>query len=219
MNFKELKENARNSLKGHYKDAIIMFIVLGLISSVAACVGMGLDAVFKTGGTTTTYEFMGQTVSTTSVGVFASIFSVISTALFMFGTISFFLKISRNEETTWKEIFSKVNMTGDYIVISFLVALFTTLWSILFIIPGIIAAFAYSQVYLVKLDDPEIGYMDAIKKSKELMKGHKMEFFLLSLSFIGWAILGIFTLGILYFWLVPYISVTEANFYNKLIEK
>ena len=64
-----------------------------------------------------------------------------------------------------------------------------------------------------------MGNFDTIKKSKELMKGHKWEFFLLNLSFIGWIILGVFTLGILYLWLIPYMSVTMCNFYNELVAK
>ena len=110
-------------------------------------------------------------------------------------------------------------MFVSYLVISLLVGIFVTLWSLLLIIPGIIAALGYSQVYLVKLDNPEMGDFDAIKKSKELMKGHKWEFFLLGLSFIGWMILGIFTLGILYLWLIPYMSVTMCNFYNELVSQ
>lgn len=60
--------------------------------------------------------------------------------------------------------------------------------------------------------------MDVLRKSKELMKGHRFEYFVLGLSFLGWEILGLLTLGILYLWLIPYIQVTTANFYNKLLE-
>ena len=58
--------------------------------------------------------------------------------------------------------------------------------------------------------------MDVLKKSKEMMSGHKWDFFVLGLSFIGWAILGIFTFGLLYFWLYPYMQVSFANFYNSI---
>lgn len=84
------------------------------------------------------------------------------------------------------------------------------------IIPGIIASISYSLAQYIMLDEPNLSPMDCIRKSKEMMKGHKGECFCLALSFIGWIILGIFTLGILYFWLVPYMSVTMCNFYNKL---
>jgi uncharacterized membrane protein len=72
--------------------------------------------------------------------------------------------------------------------------------------------------YYCYLDNPENDIMDAIKESKRIMKGHKMEFFILQLSFLGWSILGMFTFGILYLWLIPYMSVTISNFYNNIKE-
>ena len=218
MGFSELKENARKSLKGNYKDAIIMLIFLFLISFVAGFIGSLLDNTFGFTNEQTieigTFHYVSK-----SAGLFTSIFTLIETGLLGFGIYSYFLKRSRDKKVTWKEIFSQTNLFVYFIIISLLVGLFTTLWSLLLIIPGIIAALSYSQVFFVKLDNPDIGYMDAIKKSKELMKGHKWDYFLFNLSFIGWVILGIFTLGILYFWLIPYMSVAQCNFYNKLIEK
>lgn len=99
-----------------------------------------------------------------------------------------------------------------------LTSVFTFLWSLLFIIPGIIASLSYSMVYFIALDNLELSALDVIRKSKEMMRGHKGEYFVLGLSFIGWGILGIFTLGILYLWLIPYMQVTMANFYNELKE-
>lgn len=218
MGFSELKENARESMKGYYKDAIIMVIVLALISAAAGFIGGALDTALNL-KTTSEVVFMGVKTTTTTGGVFTGLATIICTSLFTFGTLSFFLKRSRNEEVTWKELFNKTNLALYFFVVSLIISVFTFLWSLLLIIPGIIAAISYSMTFFIKLDDPEIGYMDAIRKSKELMKGHKWDYFLLCLSFIGWAILGVFTFGILYFWLVPYYNVTLCNFYNKLIEK
>ena len=195
-----------------------MLIFLFLISFVAGFIGSLLDNTFGFTNEQTieigTFHYVSK-----SAGLFTSIFTLIETGLLGFGIYSYFLKRSRDKKVTWKEIFSQTNLFVYFIIISLLVGLFTTLWSLLLIIPGIIAALSYSQVFFVKLDNPDIGYMDAIKKSKELMKGHKWDYFLFNLSFIGWVILGIFTLGILYFWLIPYMSVAQCNFYNKLIEK
>ena len=141
---------------------------------------------------------------------------ILISGLLYFGYYSFFLKVSRNEEVTWQELFARTDLFLPYIAISFLVGFFTFLWTLLLMIPGIIAVLNYSMVYYVALDNPELGAMDVIRKSKELMNGHKMELFILQLSFIGWGIVGIFTLGILYFWLVPYMQVTMANFYNEI---
>ena len=95
-------------------------------------------------------------------------------------------------------------------------ALFTFLWTMLFIIPGIIKGIAYSQAMFILAENPEIGGREALKKSSEMMQGHKMDYFILSLSFIGWNILAVLTLGILYIWLAPYISATQANFYQSI---
>ena len=200
MNRIELKNRAKESLKGKYGEAIKLLLITFAISFATGFVigFLNLD------------EDIAELIS--------SIVSLAVAGLLGFGTVSFFLKISRNETVTYKELFSKINMCFSYLAISLLVGLFTALWSLLLIIPGIIAAINYSLVYFVKLDNPELGALEVLRKSKEMMNGHKWDFFVLILSFLGWAILGIFTLGILYLWLVPYMQVTYANFYNSLKE-
>ena len=200
MNRIELKNRAKESLKGKYGEAIKLLLITFAISFATGFVigFLNLD------------EDIAELIS--------SIVSLAVAGLLGFGTVSFFLKISRNETVTYKELFSKINMCFSYLAISLLVGLFTALWSLLLIIPGIIAAINYSLVYFVKLDNPELGALEVLRKSKEMINGHKWDFFVLILSFLGWAILGIFTLGILYLWLVPYIQVTYANFYNSLKE-
>ncbi len=211
----ELKSSAKESIKGHVFEFFKLCLVYALISFVIGFVGGLLDGLL---GTTYVQEqvIMRQTVKNTS-GLFLAIGELASASLFTFGVISFFLKLSRNEEVTYKELFSKTNLWLSFITISICCAVFVFLWSLLLIIPGIIAGIAYKMVYYIKLDNPEIGTLEAIKKSKEIMSGHKWEYFVLQLSFLGWMILGAFTLGILYIWLVPYMAVTECNFYNNLI--
>lgn len=95
-------------------------------------------------------------------------------------------------------------------------SLFTFLWTLLLVVPGIIKAISYSQTLFIAIDNPEISANDAIDKSKEMMNGYKWKYFLLALSFIGWIILGIFTLGIGFLWIIPYISIANAKFYEDL---
>jgi len=218
MNRKELKEKAKESLKGKYKETIKAFLAIILISMLIGIVASILDSVFKTTWILDTTQVMGEIVET-KVGLFEEIGSIITSSLLTFGLLSYFIKISRNEEVTYKEVFTKTNLWLDFIVLTLIICVFITLWSILLIIPGIIAALSYSLVFYIKLDNPELGYIDVIKKSKELMNGHKLEYIILNLSFLGWIILGAFTLGILYIWLIPYMAVTECNFYNKLANK
>lgn len=97
--------------------------------------------------------------------------------------------------------------------------IYTILWTLLLIIPGIIKSCAYSQTYYVLRDNPELKYNAAIERSMAMMQGHKMQYFLLCLSFIGWYLLTILTLGILTFWVLPYISCTMAHYYEYVKEE
>ncbi|GIQ83000.1 protein of unknown function DUF975 [Kipferlia bialata] len=94
-----------------------------------------------------------------------------------------------------------------------LTGIFVLLWALLLIIPGIIAAFSYALAPWIILEDPTCGCNEALNRSKVLMKGNKWRLFCLSLSFIGWAILSILTLGIGTFWLMPYIVMASYTFY------
>lgn len=97
-----------------------------------------------------------------------------------------------------------------------LMGVYVVLWTLLLIIPGIIKAIAYSLVPYILKDYPELSVNQAIKLSVKMMKGHKMRYFLLTLSFIGWGLLGILTLGIGYIWLTPYMYTTTAAFYQDV---
>lgn len=148
--------------------------------------------------------------------IIINLISATINAFFGFGYLNFFLKISRDEEVEVEELWSKPKMFISYIVASVTVAFFTVLWSLLLIIPGVIASIRYSMIYLVMLDNPEITIMGALNESKRIMEGHKLQYFKLLLSFLGWIVLGIFTLGILYVWLIPYMNVVQCNFYNQI---
>lgn len=93
------------------------------------------------------------------------------------------------------------------------------LWTLLFIFPGIIKSISYSQTYYVLKDNPELKFNEAIERSMEMMEGHKMQYFLLMLSFIGWIILIILTCGILSLWVTPYMNATFANYYEYVKEE
>ena len=94
--------------------------------------------------------------------------------------------------------------------------LYTFLWLLLLIVPGIIKSYSYALVYYILMDEPELKYNKAIEKSMKMMNGHKMRLFLLHLSFIGWGILSFLTLGLGFFLLTPYIYTANAAFYEDL---
>ena len=101
----------------------------------------------------------------------------------------------------------------------FMKNLFILLWTLLLIVPGIMKSMAYAMTEYILLDNPEISAEDAIHKSRVMMDGHKMKLFLMYLSFIGWAILCLFTLGLGFLLLVPYIETSVATFYQDLLEE
>ena len=109
-----------------------------------------------------------------------------------------------------KEVTRRPKLAG------FLMGIFEILWSMLFVIPGIIKSIAYSMTFYIIAENPDISATDAIKKSQEIMQGHKMEYFILQLSFIPWLILTSFTFGLAGIYVLPYMAATRANFYKSI---
>ena len=114
-------------------------------------------------------------------------------------------------------MFSGFKRFGVSLATYLLMSIFTILWLLLLIIPGIIACLRYSQTYYILSEDENIGPLEAISKSKEMMVGNKWKLFCLYCRFIGWFILCIVTLGFAGLYVGPYISQSCANFYNDLI--
>ena len=110
--------------------------------------------------------------------------------------------------------------TGDRLsrslVTGLLVSVFTALWSLLFVIPGIVKSYSYSMAFFISLDRPELSSTQCIDESRRMMNGNKMRLFLLDLSFIGWYIVGAFCFGIGTLWVDAYHSMARANFYDEL---
>ena len=94
---------------------------------------------------------------------------------------------------------------------------FVILGSLIFYIPGIIFGFSFSMAFYIINDHPELTAMEALKESHRLMKGHKMQYFLLNLSFIGWMIVGSALFGVGTLWVTAYMSTASAVFYEELV--
>lgn len=116
----------------------------------------------------------------------------------------------------FNDLFKHYSIFGKAFLTNLLVGIFTTLWTMLFIIPGIIASFSYSMTFYILADHPEMDVMDAIQLSKEMMRGHKWQLFCLQLSFIGWNILAAFSLGIGFLFLAPYKEQSSYAFYRNI---
>ena len=201
----ELKEKSKKSLEGKYWETIKMFIVYCLVFFAVPFVIGFIGGILD----------LNPGISI----LIADVAIILVSAVLTMGMNSYFLKLSRDQEVNFTEIFSKKNYLIPYLCITVLTFIFVYLWSLLFIIPGIVAAISYSMVYFIALDNPELKANQVLKKSKELMQGHKWEYVVFVFSFLGWIILATFTFGLLYFWLLPYMSVAYANFYNNLLSE
>ena len=132
------------------------------------------------------------------------------------GMTLFALSIARRQEGKLEQLFQGFNNFGTSVAAYLLMFLYIILWMLLLIVPGIIAAFSYSMTYFIISDDPKIKATEAIKKSKQMMNGYKAKLFFLHLRFIGWFLLSILTLGIGFLWLIPYVNVSIAKFYEDI---
>lgn len=130
------------------------------------------------------------------------------------------LALTRRENTELGDMFSGFRSGfADNMVAGLLVSVFTALWSLLFIIPGIVKALSYSMTYYILSDNPGTPAMEAIERSQEMMRGHKWQLFCLQLSFIGWYLLIGITCGLAAIYVAPYMASTTAAFYQKLKEE
>lgn len=187
------KESAKIQLKGRWGGAIVACLVLSIAIFAMSFVSL--------------LPFVGWIITAILGGVWP------------LGMAIYTLRFANGESVGTGDIFGGFNNLIASFCVYFLTGLFTFLWSLLLIIPGIIKAISYSMSYYVLADNPELSAMEAINKSKEITQGHKWDIFVTYLSFIGWTLLASLTLGIGYLWLVPYMNITMANIYNQLNEK
>lgn len=134
-------------------------------------------------------------------------------------TLSYILisfKVINKEELGIEDVFSGFRNFLKALGLLLWQTLWIWLWSLLLIIPGIIKSYSYCMSFYILAENPDMDIREALNESKRITNGYKMDLFILSLSFLGWGILAILTLGIGYFWLIPYIQVTMANVYKKL---
>ena len=165
-------------------------------------------------GTFVLYSLIAGSIQ--SIPIVGVITSLIISGPFEIGIAFFSLSISRNQDAKLEQIFQGFKNFGTALGAYVLSSLFIFLWTLLLIIPGIIAAISYSMTFYILADDNSIGAMDAMDKSKKMMDGYKWKSFCLGLRFFGWSLLCILTLGIGFLWLMPYAQVSMAKFYDDV---
>ena len=227
-----LRERGRNSLSGLWKSAFALMLIYCILLVVPAfiinCI-CGYPKEIVVFGDTQIVEqsFLSGLYCFVIEGLFAVILAAV------------FLGIVRDKQVKWNSL-EGIGFPAKSFVLFIVVGVFTFLWSLLFVVPGIIAGIRYSQAFYILADDSSKSVMQCISESKEMMKGNKKKFFLMELSFIGWlilavlpasiaaAILKVYDIGfwndavfvLLLFpviWVIVYLKSTEANFYELLV--
>lgn len=142
--------------------------------------------------------------------------SLILSGPLQLGFVIVIMKVLKDEVVDVSDVFDGFKDFMSSFLLFLLNTIFVTLWSLLFVIPGIIASYSYSMSYYILKDNPGMDANEARKASIEMMKGHKWQLFCLEFSFIGWIILSILTFGILTLWVGPYMETAKAAFYEEL---
>lgn len=227
---------AREALRGKWGIAV----VAGLIASLLG--GLGSDGpevklnIDMAEGTNVSFEYAGQTILSTHGGineqlgafligsaVYIAIAAILLAAVyFVLGSVievgyaRFNLELNDRSEGKLESLFAYFSNWKTTAATRFLKTLYTFLWTLLFIIPGIIANYSYAMTGFILAEYPEMTAGEAIERSKEMMDGNRFRLFCLQLSFIGWSILCSFTFGIGNLWLRPYRQAATAAFYREI---
>ena len=210
---KMLVSQTRETLSGNWGKAIGTFFFFTLLNIVVyALIGAILAAIFYGGDYSTIHN--NNTLSNVS-----SLLSILISAPVTVGLSLFALSLVRRSGASFSQGFAGFKKYWLSVGTSLLYALYIILWSLLLVIPGIIAAFRYAAAYYLIADNKASTPSEAIRLSKEIMYGNKSKLFKLNMRFIGWFLLSIVTLGIGFLWFVPYISVANAKFYEDLQDK
>lgn len=206
MNRVELKEWAKEFVKGKRWDVLLPIIIMFLFS--------GFTVTFNVGDSENINYKLLSIMSVVSFAISIVVFII------QIGFTDYMVRFIKKKEYKLEILFSKFSDYARLIGVYLLQVIFIFLWTLLFIIPGIIKGIAYSLVPYLLADDKykKLSATEILKKSEELMNGHKWDFVVLGLSFIGWHILAIFTLFILEIWILPYQQVAITKFLRDIVD-
>ena len=203
----ELRAQARERLEGKWGTFVLMtflMLVIQTILQIPGYIGSLLEILSPE-----------NVLASLSFSNISNILSLLALPLSWGLTVSL-LRNHREESVDLENLFDGFR-GGRYTRVFcalFLVNLFTFLWALLLIIPGIMKAFSYALTPYIIMDEPELTARQAITRSCEIMQGRRWKLFCLYLSFIGWGILSILTFGIGFLWLLPYMNASIAAFYE-----
>ena len=209
MDRKEIKEAAKAKIKGNKWNILWPVLVIGLVEGVLENI-LGISKY-----TATNLETMENVQMPPKVAIGAFVISLLF-AIVMVAYKKYILNFVRTGKFEFSDIIDCFKEKWvNILVASILMWLVVMAGLMLFVIPGIILAFAYAMVAYIVVDT-DLNGVDSMKKSREMMKGYKWNYFIFGLSFLGWFLLVPFTIGLLLIWLIPYITVADALYYEKL---
>lgn len=230
INRVELKERSKDLIARSKPQVLLVgliYIILGLIMYLLSSRLLGINYTDTLKQLYTQYLESGNVEYAMAVAtrmtppIYAVALSWVTDFLMYIvgaGFVLFLLNTIRRAGASYGNLLDAFPLFFKLFLLSLLTSVFTFLWSLLLIFPGVIASYRYRQALYILLDHPEKSPLQCIRESTELMKGHKMELFILDLSFIGWTLLAsIPYVGyIIQIWTVPYIDLSYALYYEKL---
>lgn len=190
---------------------LVYFLMTAAVSAFIAVITTFLIAI------TSGFSTYGEVSAFT--GFLTSLLSLLSSFLFyilLVGVQSYSLRTIRHQEAGIGYLFFYFRYFFKLLGLTIVVSVRTLLWTMLFVVPGIIATFRYSQAYFIFIDDPSKSISQCIDESSQIMNGHKWDYFVLQLSFILWGFLGAVTCGLASIYVFPYRMLTNAVFYDNL---
>ncbi len=217
----DLKEEALKALKGEYLEALFISIVVALLSTpMLAFYFIPANIKDKKLSDLLPFEVPHEFVGPVIVLIFVAIigFCLVS-VIVSTGYAKYNLDLINSGSPSMGVIFKYFKYGKKSIVAYFYVFIIVFLGTLLFVIPGIIAAFSYAMVPYILAENPDLAPEKALELSKDMMKGNKSNYLWLLLSFIGWIILCAFTYGIGFIFLAPYIYATNACFYREISKR
>ncbi len=208
----DYKNAALAALKGNWAPAVLMTVLLFIIIGMA--VAPQYAAMFS-------LDMTSASAMSTMLGISGGstiLYILLYYPLLYIGYYNSTRLLYENGDDQMISNFFKLTFKNYWhnVWVIFLMMIKVFLWTLLFIIPGIYKALQYSMTPYIAVEHPELSASEAIAMSRQMTKGHILDLFLLGLSFIGWILLGIVTLGIGYYWLLPYMYTTFAAFYGDL---
>ena len=228
MDRKSIKSRAKNQLgdsifSNRWLMALAVCVVAGVITSGVSLIGSIFDGASLIGLFASISEngFENVDFDLNFGSSFGTLATLVLSGPISFGVCRLFINLARrNEDMDFPRLFDGFREKfADNIILGVLVSVFTALWSLLFIIPGIVKYYSYSMIFFIKADHPEYDWKTCFNQSKSMMTGHKGELFVLDLSFIGWYFVGMLCLGIGVIWVSPYVQAAKTNFYLDLIRE